>query len=248
MTLRISGKNINIGDALRTHVSDRLNAATGKYFDGSVTGHVTIEPEGTGYRADCTLHLTSGVTLQADGRAQEVYAGFDQSAERIESRLRRYKSRLKDRSTTREASPAGEPIRYTVLDALDEADEAPAEHEFKPAVIAESEKFLQEFAVSAAVLELDLSGAPMLVFRHATTNRVNVIYRRINISAGSITPEATKAPRDRGSFFAWVGASVPGADRSRPLFFSGPPASAGARFAIAGSFDGDLTENDPHAA
>ena len=76
MPLRISGKNINIGDALRTHVSERLNAATGKYFDGSVAGHVTIEPEGSGYRTDCTLHLASGVTLQAEGRAQEVYATY----------------------------------------------------------------------------------------------------------------------------------------------------------------------------
>ena len=98
MPLRISGKNINIGDALRTHVSERLNAATGKYFDGSVAGHVTIEPEGSGYRTDCTLHLASGVTLQAEGRAQEVYASFDQTAARIESRLRRYKRKLKDRN------------------------------------------------------------------------------------------------------------------------------------------------------
>ena len=118
MPLRISGKNINIGEALRTHVSERLNAATGKYFDGSVAGHVTIEPEGSGYRTDCTLHLASGVTLQAEGRAQEVYASFDQTAARIESRLRRYKRKLKDRNgAIRETTPPkGEPIRYTVLE------------------------------------------------------------------------------------------------------------------------------------
>ena len=88
-----------------------------KYFDGSVTGHVTIEPEGSGYRTDCTLHLASGVTLQAEGRAQEVYASFDQTAARIESRLRRYKRKLKDRSGAhpRDHAVTGEPIRYTVL-------------------------------------------------------------------------------------------------------------------------------------
>ncbi|WP_298423673.1 ribosome-associated translation inhibitor RaiA [Rhodoblastus sp.] len=189
MALRISGKNINIGEALRTHVSEKLNAATGKYFDGSVTGHVTIEPEGSGYRTDCTLHLASGVTLQAEGRAQEVYASFDQTAARIESRLRRYKRKLKDRSAaTRDAGPVGEPIRYTVLGALDEAEEAPTEHEFKPAVVAESEKLLQELSVSAAVLELDLTGAPVVVFRHATTGRVNVIYRRLDGNIGWVDP------------------------------------------------------------
>ncbi len=191
MALRISGKNINIGDALRTHVSDRLNAATGKYFDGSVVGHVTIEPEGSGYRTDCTLHLASGVTLQAEGRAQEVYASFDQTAARIERRLRRYKCKLKDRSAAHRdngAAPSGEPIRYTVLGALDEVDEAPSEHEFKPAVIAESDTLLQKLSVSAAVLELDLTGAPVLTFRHASTGRVNVIYRRLDGNIGWIDP------------------------------------------------------------
>ena len=192
MALRISGKNINIGEALRTHVSDRLNAATGKYFDGSVAGHVTIEPEGSGYRTDCTLHLASGVTLQAEGRAQEVYASFDQTAARIESRLRRYKRKLKDRSAAQQrdngAVPTGEPIRYTVLGALDEIEEAPSEHDFKPAVIAESDKFLQKLSVSAAVLELDLTGAPVLAFRHASSGRVNVIYRRLDGNIGWIDP------------------------------------------------------------
>lgn len=190
MPLRISGKNINIGEALRTHVSERLNAATGKYFDGSVAGHVTIEPEGSGYRTDCTLHLASGVTLQAEGRAQEVYASFDQTAARIESRLRRYKRKLKDRNgSIRETTLAkGEPIRYTVLSAPDEVEEAPSEHEFMPAVVAESDKLLQKLSVSAAVLELDLTGAPVLAFRHATSDRVNVIYRRLDGNIGWIDP------------------------------------------------------------
>jgi len=188
MGLRISGKNINIGEALRTHVSERLKSVTEKYFDGSVTGHVTIEPEGSGYRADCILHLASGVTIQADGRAQEVYASFDQTAARIESRMRRYKRKLKDRSAAQREATNSEPMRYTVLSALDETEEAPSESEFKPAIVAESEKTLQQLSVSAAVLELDLSGLPVLAFRHATTGRVNVIYRRTDGNIGWIDP------------------------------------------------------------
>jgi ribosomal subunit interface protein len=104
MPLRISGKNLDIGEALRQHVSEKLETATAKYFDGSVSGHVVITPEGSGYYSDCTLHLASGVTLQAEGRAHEVYASFDQAAERIEKQLRRYKRRLKDhRPTSSEA-------------------------------------------------------------------------------------------------------------------------------------------------
>jgi ribosomal subunit interface protein len=189
MSLRISGKNINIGEALRTHVSERLNGVTGKYFDGSVSGHVTIEPEGSGYRSDCILHLASGVTIQADGRAQEVYASFDQTAARIKSRLRRYKRKLKDRSSSQQReTESSEPIHYRVLSALDESEDAPAENEFKPAIIAESEKVLRQLSVSAAVLELDLTGLPVLAFRHASTGRVNVIYRRTDGNIGWIDP------------------------------------------------------------
>jgi len=192
MGLRISGKNINIGEALRTHVSERLKSVTEKYFDGSVSGHVTIEPEGSGYRADCILHLASGVTIQAEGRAQEVYASFDQTAARIESRMRRYKRKLKDRGAAQREVTASEQIRYTVLSAPDEAEEAPLENEFKPAIVAESEKVLQQLSVSAAVLELDLTGLPVLAFRHATTGRVNVIYRRTDGNIGWIDPAGSE--------------------------------------------------------
>lgn len=180
MSLRVSGKNMNIGEALRAHVAERLAAATGKYFDGGVAGHVTITPEGSGYRSDCSLHLTSGVTLQADGRGQEVYASFDQAADRIEKRLRRYKSRLKGHHELGKA----EIVPSYVLQAPDQDEEAPAE--FSAAVIAESTTQLRRLSVSAAVLDLDLTGAPVVVFRHANTGRVNVVYRRGDDNIGWI--------------------------------------------------------------
>ncbi|HXY58953.1 MAG TPA: ribosome-associated translation inhibitor RaiA [Methylocystis sp.] len=187
MSLRVSGKNINIGEALRTHVTERLNALTGKYFDGGVTGHVTIQPEGTGYRTDCNLHLTSGIALVADGRAQDPYGAFDQSADRIEKRLRRYKSRLKSHHD-HDASHKAEIVPSYVIEAPDQEEEAPAE--FSAAVIAESTTQLHRRSVSQAVLDLDLSGVPVLVFRHATTGRVNVVYRRADHHIGWIdTPE-----------------------------------------------------------
>src|SRR5579884_2226780 len=96
MTLRISGKNIAIGESLRQHVHSMVEAVIGRYFDGSVSGHVVIAPEGSGYRSDCTLHLSSGMTLQAEGKAQAPYASVDQAVDRIERRLRRYKRRLKE--------------------------------------------------------------------------------------------------------------------------------------------------------
>jgi ribosomal subunit interface protein len=178
MSLRVSGKNINIGEALRTHVTERLSAAAAKYFDGAISGHVTIGPEGSGYRADCSLHLTSGIVLQSDGRAQEPYACFDQAADRIEKRLRRYKSRLKSHHGDHGAGheTAGEVAASYVIEAPDQEQEAPAE--FAPTIVAESTSRLRRLSVSAAVLDLDLTGAPVVVFRHVDTGRLNVVYRR----------------------------------------------------------------------
>ncbi|WP_363350428.1 ribosome hibernation-promoting factor, HPF/YfiA family [Methylocystis echinoides] len=186
MSLRVSGKNINIGDALRAHITQRLEQAASKYFDGGVSGHVTITPEGSGYRADCSLHLTSGIVLQADGRAQEPYATFDQAADRLEKRLRRYKERLKSHHDGH--GQESELVPYQVLAAPDEESEAPAE--FSPAVVAESTTTLRRLSVSSAVLHLDLTGAPVLVFRHANTGRVNIVYRRNDNNIGWIDTPA----------------------------------------------------------
>ncbi len=188
MTLRVSGKNMNIGEALRTHVQTKLSAAAAKYFEGALTGHVTIAPEGSGFRADCTLHLPSGVTLQADGRAQEPYACFDQAAERIEKRLRRYKGRIKGHKHGGTDNGAAETVASYVLEAMDEERDAPAEHEYSPTVIAETTTRLDAMTIAAAVIELDLTGVTVLPFRHAATGRVNIIYRRNDGNIGWLDP------------------------------------------------------------
>src|SRR6202047_1425004 len=97
MTLRVSGKNLDIGFGFRTHIETRIDSALAKYRAGLVAGHVTVEPEGSGFRADCTLHLSSGATLQADAKAQEPYASFNRTADLIENQIRRHRERLVDR-------------------------------------------------------------------------------------------------------------------------------------------------------
>lgn len=193
MTLRISGKNMDIGEAMRTHVRDKIDAAVSKYFPGSVSGHVTIEPEGSGYRADCTLHLTSGITLQAEASAQEPYASFDQAALRIEKRLRRYKRRLKDHQG---GGNDGEMVAKYILEAPAEVEEEDlGAQAVAPAVISETVYRLKEMPVASAVMELDLTGAPVIVFRHAGNGRVNIVYRRSDGNIGWIDPStAAKEP------------------------------------------------------
>jgi len=101
MPFRISGKNIDIGEALRGRVNQRVADAMAKYFDGGYSGHVTIGKEGFGFRTECVINLDTGTVLEADALAADAYASADQAAGRIENRLRRYKRRLKGRQTAR---------------------------------------------------------------------------------------------------------------------------------------------------
>src|ERR1700692_450556 len=159
MTLRISGKSINVGDALRGRVSERTEEVLRKYFDGNYSGHITLSKDGFGFRTDCALHLDSGITLEADSNAADAYASADQALLMIEKRLRRYKSRLKDRSARKAyaASAALAEMEAQTLDAPSYVIEAPAEGDdevtYSPVIIAEATTSLKRLSVSEAVME-----------------------------------------------------------------------------------------------
>lgn len=101
MPLRVSGKNISVGMALRQRIIDRVEDATAKYFRGGYTGHAIVGRDGFGFRTECVLHLDSGTLLEAEGKAVDPYDSADQAAVRIEKRLRRYKRRRKDHQALR---------------------------------------------------------------------------------------------------------------------------------------------------
>lgn len=186
MTLRISGKNLDIGESLRSQVMARVAGTMEKYFDGGYSGHVTVAKDGTGFRTDCVLHLTSGITIEASGAAQDAYSSFDQSAIRIEKRLRRYKQRLKEHANPGNGRDSGLETPYAVFEPP--TDEAVGAESYHPVVIAETTKPLHRLSVSDAVMRLDLTGVPALVFIHASTRRVNVVYRRGDGAIGWVDP------------------------------------------------------------
>lgn len=198
MTLRISGKSISVGDALRGRVSERTDEVLRKYFDGNYSGHITLSKDGFGFRTDCALHLDSGITLEADSNASDAYASADQALIQIEKRLRRYKSRLKDRSA-RKAHAAAEAIselQAPTLDAPSYVIEAPTDDDeivaYSPVIIAEATTSLKRLSVSEAVMELDFTGVAVMVFQHGSSGRVNVIYRRPDGNVGWVDPPVVK--------------------------------------------------------
>ena len=200
MTIRVSGKSISVGEALRGRVSERTDEVLRKYFDGNYSGHITLSKDGFGFRTDCALHLDSGITLEAESNAADAYASADQALLQIEKRLRRYKSRLKDRSERKShaAAVAIAELGMPGLDAPSYVIEAPADdHDddatpYNAVIIAEATTSLKRLSVSEAVMELDLTGAACMVFQHGGSGRVNIIYRRPDGNVGWVDPPVVK--------------------------------------------------------
>ncbi len=187
MTLRVSGKNMDVGDALRGKAEEHFASVVGKYFDGGYDGHLTLTPDGIGYRADCVVHLDSGAVLQASAQAGDATSAFEVMALNIEKRLRRYNRKLKQHRKGNGVNGVdGVTAQYTVFGASDEVDEL--DEDYAPPVIAETTKSLRQMSVEEAVMELDFSGQQVVMFRHAGHGGLNVVYRRADGNIGWIDP------------------------------------------------------------
>ena len=189
--LRVTGHGVDLGESLRSRVEERMSAIQGKYLDshmnGSCSGHVTLRRDGTAFRTDCVLHLVSGLTIEANGFAHDARSSFEQTAERLETRLRRYKNRLKQHAAGPSDDAAME-AAYAVFAAPEEEDEDAAEGDAHPPIVAESTKTLQRRTIGEAVTALDMTGSPVVVFVHAGTGRINVVYRRSGGAIGWVDP------------------------------------------------------------
>jgi ribosomal subunit interface protein len=188
MSLRITGKNMDIGTALRGHVEDKLADTVAKYFAGGYSGHVTMEREGSGFRTDCAIHLDSGAILHSTGLATDAHQSADQASARLEKRLRRYKRRLKDHQHDKSERAAMAAASYVTFETPNE-DEEPAD-DYAPTVVAETETHMKTLTVASAVLDLDFSGAPVVMFKNAGTGRTNVVYKRTDGNIGWIDPSS----------------------------------------------------------
>jgi ribosomal subunit interface protein len=194
MQLSITGKQIDIGAALRTYVTQKVTQSVGKYFDRPVDGAVTFSRDGHEYRADCMVHLSSGLHLQAQGRSADIYASFDSAIERMDKRLRRYKGRIRDHHNGSRASVALSPAREHII--AGDADESASEPEtLNPVIVSENMTQLKTLTVGEAVMQLDLSDAPALVFRNSAHGEINVVYRRADGNIGWIDASTTSAKR-----------------------------------------------------
>jgi len=197
MQVQVTGKHVDVGEALRTRVSDEITNSIGKYFERDGGGaDVVVTREGAAFKVDCAVTLVSGQQLTTHGLGPDAHVAFDAALERLDKRIRRYKRRLTDPHLKRRAKQA-ETAAYFVLqppaeDEADDGEEAEGGAFPEPMVIAETEKPIETMTVSMAVLELDLTESQTIVFRNAAHGGLSVVYRRPDGNIGWIDPERTK--------------------------------------------------------
>jgi ribosomal subunit interface protein len=187
MHIQVSGKHIDVGDALRTHVENTLGESVGKYFERPVEAIVTFSKEAHEFVSDLSVHLPTGLSVQAKSRANEIYAAFEGSVERMEKQLRRYKRRLKDHHRNRENPIEAIGAPSYILASGNHDDEMEPES-LQPVIIAEMETQVPNLSVGEAVMQMELAGAPLLVFRNEKHGGVNVVYTREDGNIGWIDP------------------------------------------------------------
>ena len=195
MQITVSGKQVELSEALKTRVEQQLAIITGKYFGHALEAHVTFSRARSFFTCDINIHATSGLTLRGEGEAADANTAFDDAAEHIAKRLRRYRRRVNEHSrdlAQRERPQAAR--QYVLRQEEEEHGEANGGVVIAAAnyatVIAEMPAEILGLSVSDAVMRMDLADQPVLMFRNRGTGELNVVYRRSDGHIGWIDPTA----------------------------------------------------------
>jgi len=186
MTIKIAGRHMDVGQALQERITDGLTAAVTKYFDRKFTGNVTVEKRGHEIITECNVHLPSGIVMQSTGTASDAYASLEDSLDKMEKRVRRYHRRLKDHR--RDPMPS-EPASAFIIKSNEETEpESDA-----PLIIAESASDVKTMSVQEAVMQLELSETPAVLFRNVKHSGLNMVYRREDGNISWVDPAGHSA-------------------------------------------------------
>jgi ribosomal subunit interface protein len=189
MTIQVTGKNVEAGDAYTAYISEKIGHVLGKYVGPDISGHVRLEKERSQFRTACSIRLKSGLVLEAHGEGGDAYSSADAALERLENRVRRHKRRLKSHHNGRDGhnGRAVAARDYTVRVDHEDDERDQAGH---PVIVAETERGISEMPVSEAVMQLDVTESTFLVFRNASHGDLNIVYRRADGHIGWIDPKS----------------------------------------------------------
>lgn len=193
MRITVTGKQMDVGSSLKEHIESRLEGSVKKYFSQTIEGDVTLSKNAHLFRADCKIHIGHDIYLRASAEETEVYSAFDTAADKLETRLRRYKRRItnhhKERSNAQDDLNTLNKAQYKAFDVSD--DTAEDTEGSMPVIVAEMDMDIPEVTVSDAVMRLDLGDLQTLMFRNSGHGGINVVYRRPDGNIGWIDPKTS---------------------------------------------------------
>jgi ribosome hibernation promoting factor len=190
MTIKVTGKNVDAGDAFTSYVSDKIATVLGKYIGPNIAGHVRLEKERSQFRTGCSLKLSSGLVIEANGEGGDAYTSADAAVEHLETRVRRHKRRLKSHHAPRDGTADRDIAARDYTVRLHETDDEGLADAPTPVIIAEAVREISEMAVSEAVMQLDVTEKTFLLFRNASHGELNIVYRRADGNIGWIDPKS----------------------------------------------------------
>jgi ribosomal subunit interface protein len=190
MKIAISGKQLDIGEALREHIQEALDAAVEKYFGNAQEAHVVLSRQAHMFRADIAVHVGRNILVQGHAEADQPYPACDLATEHVGKRLRRYKRRLRDHYKRQDQHAAGIEAQQYILASTSEGEESETDEgaSDKPVVIAELTTTIDTMTASEAVMRLDLADAPAMLFRNSAHGGLNMVYRRPDGNIGWVDP------------------------------------------------------------
>jgi ribosomal subunit interface protein len=199
MTIQITGKNVEVGDAFQSYAGDKIRSILSKYLAREVDGHIRLERERETFKTTCSVRLTNGLLLEAHGEGADAYGSVDSAAHKLETRVRRYKGRIKSHSSAAAAARRKVDIEardYVV--SLSDHDESEQNEANPPLIIAEGQRNISHMTVGEAVLQLDLSEASFMIFKNAAHGGLNVVYRRNDGHIGWIDADLPLGAKPNG--------------------------------------------------
>ena len=188
MNVQINGKQIDIGSSLSTHAKGKVTEVITKYSKSATDSTITFSKDRYEYFCDIFIHLATGMTVQAKGKAIDIYDSFEDSLEKIDKQLRRYKRRLKNHHNDRK-----KPIEFmyanSYITSNQNEEDSHEKESLKPLIIAEMQEKIPTISVGEAVMQMELSGANMLIFRNSSHQKINVVHLREDGNIGWVDPE-----------------------------------------------------------
>jgi ribosomal subunit interface protein len=190
MQLSVNGKQLDIGESLKEYIEREVPAIVEKYFANPTDADVTVSKEGATFRTDIAVHVGKGIVVQGHALSGDPYASFDEAAEHMAKRLRRYKRRLRDhhrdRSQKEEILRAAQYVLAAEEEANPETDEHPEPDQ--PVIVAEMQTQIETLSVGAAVMRMDLANVPAMMFRNSAHGGLNMVYVRPDGNIGWVDP------------------------------------------------------------